>query len=100
MPRLSVKVTPKTSRNQIIGWLGDALKVTVTAPPEDGRANVAVGALLATALEIASSRVRCVAGRASSRKVYEINGLTEAQILERLEAFLATEAGEPRNLRR
>ena len=47
MTRLNVKVVPGTARNQIVGWLGDALKIKVTAPPQKGRANEAVVALIA-----------------------------------------------------
>ena len=39
MGRLNVKVGPGSSRNQIVGWLGDALKIKVTAPPEKGKLN-------------------------------------------------------------
>ncbi|MFM7075771.1 MAG: DUF167 domain-containing protein, partial [Planctomycetaceae bacterium] len=52
MARLEVKVVPGSSRDQIVGWLGDALKIKVTAPPEKGKANERVVELLAGALGI------------------------------------------------
>ncbi|MEK7839378.1 MAG: DUF167 domain-containing protein, partial [candidate division NC10 bacterium] len=51
--RLTVKVIPKSSRDSIAGWVGDALKVCVTAAPERGKANAAVEAVLADALGLA-----------------------------------------------
>jgi len=42
MGRLSLKVVPGSSRDEIVGWLGDSLKVKVKAPPDKGRANEAV----------------------------------------------------------
>lgn len=42
MGRLAVKVVPGSSRDQIVGRLGDALKIKVTAPAEKGKANTAV----------------------------------------------------------
>jgi len=45
MGRLNLKVVPGSSRDEIVGWLGDSLKLKVTAPPEEGRANEVVDAM-------------------------------------------------------
>jgi uncharacterized protein YggU (UPF0235/DUF167 family) len=55
--RLTVKVVPGSSRDQIVGGLGDALKIKVTAPPEKGRGNEAVVSLLTEGLELAADAV-------------------------------------------
>ncbi len=81
---LAVKVVPRSSRDAIAGWLGVALKVRVAAPPERGRANKAVERLLAKTLGLRPEQVRVVRGMTSERKIVEIAGLSEAEILERL----------------
>ena len=45
--RLRIKVVPRSTRDEVVGWLGDALKIKVTAPPQKRRANEAVVALIA-----------------------------------------------------
>ena len=82
--KLDVKVVPASSRDAIAGWLGDVLKLRVTAPPERGRANAAVERLLAEALAVPPQAVRVVAGGSSPRKLVEISGVTRAQLLARL----------------
>jgi uncharacterized protein YggU (UPF0235/DUF167 family) len=82
--RLQVKVVPGSSRACIAGWLGETLRVRVTAPPERGKANAAVEALLASALELAPDAVRIVAGHGSARKIVELEGLSEAELRGRL----------------
>jgi uncharacterized protein YggU (UPF0235/DUF167 family) len=82
--RLRVKVVPGASRDEIAGWLGDALKVRVVAPPERGRANAAVEALLAGALSLPRECVRVVAGLTSARKIVAVARLTEAEVGQRL----------------
>lgn len=82
--RLEVKVVPGASRSGIAGWLGDALKVRVAAPPEDGRANAAVQTLIAEALGLPRAQVRLVAGRASPRKTVEIVGIAGDELRARL----------------
>lgn len=88
--RLPVKVVPRASRDGIAGWLGDALKVHVSAPPERGRANAAVEATVAAALGVPKESVQIVAGRATPRKVIEISGLSGAEVSKRLGASRGT----------
>lgn len=73
--RLKVRVQPGASRERILAWRGDVLKVAVTAPPERGKANTAVEALLAKELGVAKSAVRVIAGGASRDKVVELEGV-------------------------
>ena len=82
--KLQIKVVPKSSRNCVAGWMGDTLKVWVTAPPERGKANVAVQAVLADALGVSRESIRLVAGLKSSRKVVEVEGLAAAEVQRRL----------------
>jgi len=82
--RLAVKVVPGASRGGLAGWLGDALKLRVTAPPERGRANAAVCALLAEMLSLPGGCVRVVGGHGSARKVVEIDRLSAAEVDARL----------------
>lgn len=88
MAMFSVKVVPGASSDSIVGWLGDDLKVRVSAPPEKGKANAAVGKLLATTLRLAKDQVRIVSGQSSPRKVFEVVGLSEEELREKLEAAL------------
>lgn len=84
--RLKVKAVPGASRDEVAGWLGDALKVRVTAPAEGGEANAAVEALLAGVLDVPVRRVRIVAGAASPRKTLEVSRLSAAEARRRIAA--------------
>lgn len=67
---IQVKVIPKASRDEVAGWLGDRLKVRVSAPPERGKANAAVEKLLSGLL---GASVRVVAGATSPLKTVEVD---------------------------
>jgi uncharacterized protein len=77
---LKVKVVPGSSRDEIVGWLGDALKIKVTAPPEKGEANETVVAMLAERLGLPTDAVALVSGHASPFKVLSINGMDDERI--------------------
>lgn len=85
---LDVKVVPKASRAALAGWLGEVLKVTVTAAPEKGRANAAVEALLAEQLCLPAAQVSVVAGHGHPRKRLAIRGLSADALQSRLQALL------------
>lgn len=82
--RFSVKVQPKARRNAIVGELGDTLKVALTAPPVDGRANEACIEFFAEILRVARSAVSIASGQTSRNKVIRVTGITAAQVHDRL----------------
>jgi len=82
--KLSVKVVPCASRDEISGWPGDELKVRVSAPPEKGKANKAVERVLANALGLSSKDVSVVAGKTNPGKTVELNGIDETELHQRL----------------
>lgn len=84
MALLKVKVVPGCSRTKVDGWLGESLKIRVTAKPEKGKANDAVVNLLAATLGIPRQNVSISSGGSSSRKVFKINQLSESEIRTRL----------------
>jgi hypothetical protein len=83
--KVKVKVVPGAATTEVVGWLGDTLKVRVTAPPEKGKANALVEATIANALEVSTSSVRIVAGKRSAQKTIQVDGVTKAAIRQKLE---------------
>ena len=83
-----MKVIPGARKEGVVGWLGDALKLKVCAPPERGKANAAVERLLATLLGVDVSSVEVIAGSSSPRKRVAVHGLDEAEARSRIEAAL------------
>jgi uncharacterized protein (TIGR00251 family) len=69
---LHVRVQPKARANAVKGWHGAALRVSVTAAPEDGKANRAVIALLAETFDVAPSSIDLVRGAASRDKWFRL----------------------------
>ena len=69
---LHVRVQPKARANAVKGWHGAALRVSVTAAPEDGKANRAVIDLLAETFDVAPSSINLVRGAASRDKWFRL----------------------------
>lgn len=87
MADLEITVTPRASFDRVGPWQGGILRVRVTRPPADGRANRAVVHLVADALAVPASRVDVVAGAGARRKRLRIDGLDAAEMRRRLAAI-------------
>jgi uncharacterized protein (TIGR00251 family) len=80
----AVRVVPRASRNEIVGVHGDALKIRLTAPPVEGRANEALITFLAQRLGVRKSQVEIVVGATSRHKILRVIGLLAQEAEERL----------------
>tara|TARA_Y100000590_G_scaffold452363_2_gene595406 strand:- start:4988 stop:5251 length:264 start_codon:yes stop_codon:yes gene_type:complete len=79
---LQIKLTPKAAKNAILGWESDQndnpyLKCSVTAVPENGKANAALIKMLAKHLKISKSSITITGGHTSRLKKVEISGISE-----------------------
>ncbi len=82
---LDVRLTPRASRGSV-EVDGDLVRVRVTAPPVDGRANAALVELLAKRLGVPKRDVAIVRGLSSRTKRVAVEGMTVAEAFERLRA--------------
>jgi uncharacterized protein (TIGR00251 family) len=80
----AVKVHPRARKCAITGAVGDALKLSLTAPPVEGRANQAVIEFFADLFEISRASVTIASGETSRTKVVRIAGLSRAAVEQRL----------------
>jgi uncharacterized protein (TIGR00251 family) len=80
----AVKIHPRAKKNAITGQVGGALKVSLTAPPLDGRANEACIEFFAKLLKVPRSSVTIASGASSRNKVIRVAGVTAQQICARI----------------
>lgn len=85
---LSVHAQPGAGRTQVMGRHGDAVKIRIAAPPEQGRANDALAALLADRLGVPAASVSLAAGASSRTKRFRIAGVDPAEFAELLDRWL------------
>jgi len=79
-----VRVQPRARRNAVVGQLGDALKVALTAPPVEGRANEACIEFFAEFLQLPRSSIKIVSGQSSRNKVIRVVGISAEELRRRL----------------
>jgi uncharacterized protein (TIGR00251 family) len=85
----SVMIHPRAKKNAITGQAGDALKLSLTAPPVDGRANDACIKFFANLLKVPRSSVTIASGHSSRRKVIRVMGLSVEALREMLNGSIA-----------
>ena len=83
----AVRVQPRARRNAVVGQIGDALKIALTAPPIEGRANEACIEFLAEFLKVPRSSVTIAAGETSRTKVIRVAGISAAELQRRLQGY-------------
>ena len=83
---LKVRVQPKASRNHVDGYEEGTLRLRVTAPPTEGKANAGVIALLAKTLGVGKSKLQIIRGQSSRDKMVTVDTLTEQEVRRRIDA--------------
>jgi uncharacterized protein (TIGR00251 family) len=80
----AIKVRPRAKNNALTGELGNTLKVSLTTPPVEGRANQACIEFFAKLLKVPRSSVTIASGQTSRNKVNRVAGVTEQYVRDRL----------------
>ena len=77
---IRVKVVPGSSKTQIMGTLGEMLKIKVAAPPEKGKANQSLIAFLAKLLSVKKNDIEILSGKTNPVKVLRVSGTDPAVV--------------------
>jgi uncharacterized protein (TIGR00251 family) len=85
--RITVRVQPNASRNEVVAITGDILKIKIAAPPVEGKANRRLIEFLSERLNVSKSRLSVLKGENGRNKVIAIEGLDRAEVLRRLSAL-------------
>ncbi len=80
----AVRVVPRSSRDQIAGVEGGALKIKLTAPPVDGAANAALVEFIAKWLGVRRSAVSIISGNKARNKLVRVGGVTREHLMARM----------------
>jgi len=89
-----VKVHPRARKNAITGMLGEVFKLSLTAPPAEGRANEACIEFFAELLKVPRSSITIASGQASRLKLIRVEGLSQAELQQRLASVTQAGLGE------
>ena len=84
--KLTVQITANASRNEIVGWLGERLKIKVKAPAVEGKANAELLRFLAERLGVRPNALQIVRGETAKTKVLAIEGVDEEKLRAAIES--------------
>ena len=82
---VKVKIVPGSSRNKIIGAYNNALKISIAAPPVEGKANKKCIAYLAKYFEVAKLKIEIISGQSSKNKLIRIYDISQKEFLDKIE---------------
>jgi uncharacterized protein (TIGR00251 family) len=88
MACLRVRVQPRSSKNEVVGMYNTALKIRLTAPPLDDRANHQLRKFLAKLLQLGMDDVVVLSGLRARTKTIGIVNLSKSELLDRLAQYL------------
>lgn len=79
---LEVKITPNSSKNEILRWEGNRLVIKIRGVPEKGKVNENLMEFLSKTLKVSKSQIKIIAGQTSRLKKLSIQGISLEQIEE------------------
>ena len=82
---LKVYLQPKSSKNEVVGPYRDGIKVKITAPPIEGKANEAVIRFLAKELGVSPSSIEIIRGQHTRQKTLKISGYMDQELMKKME---------------
>jgi uncharacterized protein (TIGR00251 family) len=86
---LSIRVIPRSKKNEIAQFMEDGtIKIRITAPPAEGKANEALIKFLAEALQVSPGQVRILAGQTGRNKRIQVEGIELESVQERISSWL------------
>jgi len=82
---IKIKIVPGSSKNKIVGVYNNALKIAITAPPVEGKANKKCITYLAKYFDVAKSKIEIISGQTSKNKLIKIYDISQKEFLEKIE---------------
>ena len=83
--KIKVKIVPGSSKNKIIGAYNNALKISIAAPPVEGKANKKCIAYLAKYFDVAKSKIEIISGQTGKNKLFKIYDISQEEFLDKIE---------------